>query len=425
MSQALRTVVRRSTPLIFIPLLFIFAAAGCSGTSSGAGMAFKKSSNPAIDKSQTKSDSKAQEDEFLSDPLGESGNKAGAAPKTTAKAHPKNVLKTAFSQVGKPYRYGGSKPETGFDCSGFVKWVYSQYGIGLPRSSGDMMGSGTSISRKDLKPGDLVFFGKKKRITHVGIYTGDNKYIHSPSSGKSIKESSLDDRARGEYYAGARRLLKSDGRSGIDSDQKSAWVAQAEREMAVAKAAASAKVQAKTEESAPKAIAQADEQKADPIVVAESAGNDNVERQPVQVAASEVKTEAKSKPAPAGKAPASAQKARKHQVASGDTIYTLARKYGVTREALAKANNLEGEKAALLKLGQTLTIPASSTTTTAKSASAKAPAKKHKVASGDTLYDLARKYGVSADALAKANALEGKKVANLKLGQTLVIPAKN
>lgn len=423
MSQALRTVVRRSTPLIFIPLLFIFVAAGCSGTSSGMGMALKKSSNPAINKNQTKSDSQAQEDEFVADPLEESGSKADATPKTTAKAHPKNVLKTAFSQVGKPYRYGGSKPETGFDCSGFVKWVYSQYGIGLPRSSRDMMGSGTSISRKDLKPGDLVFFGKKKRITHVGIYTGDNKYIHSPSSGKSIKESSLDDRARGEYYAGARRLLKYDGRSGINNDQKSAWVAQAEREMAVAKASASAKAQLKTEEAAPKAVAQADEQKAAPM--AESAGNDSIDQKPVQVAAVEVKTEAKTKPAPAGKAPAASQKARKHQVASGDTIYTLARKYGVTREALAKANNLEGEKAALLKLGQTLIIPATTQTAAVQSASAKSAAKKHKVASGDTLYDLARKYGVSADALAKANALEGKKVANLKLGQTLVIPAKN
>lgn len=423
MSHVLRTVVRRSTPLIFIPFLFIFVAAGCSGTSSGVGMALKKSSNPTINKNQTKSDSQAQEDEFVADPLGESGSKADAAPKTTAKAHPKNVLKTAFSQVGKPYRYGGSKPETGFDCSGFVKWVYSQYGIGLPRSSRDMMGSGTSISRKDLKPGDLVFFGKKKRITHVGIYTGDNKYIHSPSTGKSIKESSLDDRARGEYYAGARRLLKYDSRSGIDNDQKSAWVAQAEREMAVAKAAASAKAQVKTEEASPKAVAQVDEQKAAPVAVAESAGNDSVDEKPIQVAEAEVKIEAKSKPAPAGKAPAASQKSRKHQVASGDTIYNLARKYGVTREALAKANNLEGEKAALLKLGQTLIIPA--TTTTVKSASAKAAAKKHKVASGDTLYDLARKYGVSADALAKANALEGKKVANLKLGQTLVIPAKN
>jgi|GEM_PF-881177 len=402
MSQALRTNLRRSAPLLFIPLLLIFAAAGCTGTSGGMGMALKKSSNPTLDSS--KPDHDPQEDEFVPDPLGESANKSGSAPKAAAKAHPKSVLKTAFSQVGKPYRYGGTKPETGFDCSGFVKWVYSQYGIGLPRSSGDMMTAGASISRKELKPGDLVFFGKKKRITHVGIYTGDNKYIHSPRTGKSIMESSLDDRARGEYYAGARRLLKHD-----------AWVAQAEREMAVAKASISAQSKAaapaKAEEAAPKIIAQADE--AQTGLSAEAAGDTGSE-QSVQTA----KVEA-PQPAPASKAGVG-QKTRKHQVASGDTIYTLARKYGVTREALAKANNLEGEKAALLKLGQTLTIPDAGSQKIASGSAAK----KHKVASGDTLSDLARKYGVSADALAKANALEGKKVANLKLGQTLVIPPK-
>lgn len=450
MSDALRIPIHRSAPLLFILLLSISAYTGCTGASTGMGQALKNTPSGQTADSAPLS-GQPQEDDFLADPLGEA-DKSGPA----AKAHPRSVLKTAFSQVGKPYRYGGSKPETGFDCSGFVKWVYSQYNIGLPRSSGDMMAAGTSISRKDLKPGDLVFFGKKKRITHVGIYTGDNKYIHSPRAGKTIQESSLDDRARGEYYAGARRLLKHDGRAVSNNDQKSIWVEQAEREMAMAKASigsgaapaltkasgatktvpAVAKVSGATEtvpvvaaasmapEEAPsKVTAQAGEPDAVTHIVAaistdQTPGSADDQPQTIQVAKADVQAE-ENRPVPINKTPAANPAVKKHQVTSGDTIYSLARKYGITREALAKANNLEGEKAALLKLGQTLTIPP----VTAKTASNQ-NLKKHKVASGDTLYDLARKYGVSADALAKANSLEGRQVANLKLGQTLVIPPK-
>ncbi|MGL4208631.1 MAG: C40 family peptidase [Candidatus Adiutrix sp.] len=117
-----------------------------------------------------------------------------------------SVMETAFSQVGRPYRYGGNTPETGFDCSGFVKWVYEQYDINLPRHSGHMLTVGQPVGIEELRPGDLVFFGKK-RVSHVGIYTGDNKYIHSPRRGKSIQESKLTDRSRGERYMGGRRLI--------------------------------------------------------------------------------------------------------------------------------------------------------------------------------------------------------------------------
>lgn len=435
MGDAFRILIHRSAPLLFIFFLSISVSTGCTGTSTGMSQALKNTPSGQTADSAPLS-GQPQEDEFLADPLGEA-DKSGPA----AKAHPRNVLKTAFSQVGKPYRYGGSKPETGFDCSGFVKWVYSQYNIGLPRSSGDMMAAGTSISRKDLKPGDLVFFGKKKRITHVGIYTGGNKYIHSPRAGKTIQESSLDDRAGGEYYAGARRLLKPDGRTAGNNDQKSIWVEQAEREMAVAKASIGSKtapVAAKAS-SAPETVpvvaaaymvpaeasseftAQAGEPDTVKHIVAAISADQTListddQPQPIHVARADVQVE-ENRPVLINKTPAANPAVKKHQVTAGDTIYSLARKYGVTREALAKANNLAGEKAALLKLGQTLTIPPS----TAKTTSAQ-NLKKHKVTSGDTLYDLARKYGVSADALAKANSLEGRQTANLKLGQTLVIP---
>lgn len=416
MSDALRAAVRRSTPLIFIPLMLILLASGCATSTGGKNLGLKQPSGPALDSADLDDDS--DDGEFVADPLKEPNQAASSSsivPKAVAKAHPKSILKTAFSQVGKPYRYGGSKPETGFDCSGFVKWVYGQYGIGLPRSSGDMMAAGDSVTRKDLKPGDLVFFGKKKRITHVGIYTGDNKYIHSPRTGKSIQESSLDDRGRGEYYVGARRLLRQNGLTAIDDQQKSAWVKQAEREMAVAKAVAKAESKAETK-TEPKAAVKE-------TMVASAAPSKADENRPVTASAAGDQPAEEKQPAPAKK-PA-AKNPTQHKVAAGDTIYTLARKYGVTRADLAKANNLEGEKAALLKLGQVLVIPGpSSNSSAAKTASAKGH-KKHTVASGDTLYDLVRKYGVTRAELAKANNLEGEKVANLQLGQTLVIPPKS
>jgi cell wall-associated NlpC family hydrolase/LysM repeat protein len=320
---------------------------------------------------------------------------ANLSVRPTGRASVKNVLRTAFSQVGNPYRPGGVKPETGFDCSGFVKWVYGQYGVKLPHSSGDMMAAaGQSVSRQELKPGDVVFFGRKKRVTHVGIYTGGNKYIHSPSSGKWVQESSLDDRSRGEYYVGARRILKPDGpHQTISEEQKSAWVEQASRQFALAKAG--------TNLSKAKAT------------------------KPLQVAAAAPKAGA-DKPLPV----AAANKARTHKIDAGDTLSGLARKYGVTSVALTQANHLTSD---VLRPGKTLIIPAAAakTAVAANKAAAPAPAQKsgpetrhHKVASGDTLYDLARKYGVSPEALAKANNLGAQKMAALKLGQNLVIPPR-
>ena len=140
----------------------------------------------------------------------------------------RSILRTAFSQVGRPYKFGGVSPQTGFDCSGFVGWVYGQNGVPLPRSSREMFGQGQAVARSELAPGDLVFFGRKKRVTHVGIYTGNNRYIHSPRRGKTIQESGLDDRDRGEYYFGARRLLSGAGQAAIDPAPAAGSLASAE-----------------------------------------------------------------------------------------------------------------------------------------------------------------------------------------------------
>lgn len=469
-SQRVKTWTRS---FLFLPVVLVLALNGCVSTKAGA---------------------LAREEARKKEAATVMAEKA-AEQKVAAKSSG-GILKTAFSQVGKRYRYGGSSPETGFDCSGFVKWVFSQHDINLPRSSGDMMGRGQVVERKELKPGDLVFFGRKKRITHVGIYTGQNKYIHSPRTGKSIEESPLEARARGEYYVGARRIMTNLNVNELDETLKQAWMAAREASDETSDSAAY-DVQAPQQFNASESLS-GDESASAALVAFESAvetqANGNV-----------VKTEAAVFNAEAGQRLVVAeakeeQPEKKHRVISGDTIFNLARKYEVTPEALAKANKYTGKETPLLKVGQVLLIPAKVTRAevevviaaktqpavvvveplavakaepqvtqvapqvvkaesavvkpaaqvanaaaqsvkTAEVKAAPQPVAKvektvvaskassskvaqHKVVSGDTLYSLSRKYGVSSDALAKANNFADKEKTVLKLGQMLVVPGQ-
>ncbi len=108
------------------------------------------------------------------------------------------VVNIAKRYLGAPYRWGASGPNA-FDCSGFTMFVYRQVGVSLPHSSRAQYGAGQRVSRADLKPGDLVFFGSP--IHHVGIYVGGNSYIHAPHSGSVVKISSL---SRGDYVGACR-----------------------------------------------------------------------------------------------------------------------------------------------------------------------------------------------------------------------------
>lgn len=119
------------------------------------------------------------------------------------------ILQTAEQHVGTPYRYGGASPG-GFDCSGFVMYIFSQYGIDLPRTASDQASVGIHIDKKDLKPGDLVFFNcGGSGINHAGIYSGNGYFIHSssPRSGGVIY-SSLEEGYYLQHYIGARRILR-------------------------------------------------------------------------------------------------------------------------------------------------------------------------------------------------------------------------
>lgn len=103
------------------------------------------------------------------------------------------VLKIAVSELGTPYRYGGSTPR-GFDCSGLVYYAYYQTGIRVPRSTTAQYRHARPIALKNLQPGDLVFFRTAHRsISHVGIYAGNARFIHAPSRGRVVSYDSLDD----------------------------------------------------------------------------------------------------------------------------------------------------------------------------------------------------------------------------------------
>jgi len=122
--------------------------------------------------------------------------------------NPGAVTSYARSLIGVPYKYGGSTPETGFDCSGFVSYVYKQsIGLSLPRSTRLLSQEGKPIMSSQLREGDLVFFDTNKRsFSHVGIYLGDERFIHAPSSGGSVRIVDMSSPYWKKHYNGARRI---------------------------------------------------------------------------------------------------------------------------------------------------------------------------------------------------------------------------
>ena len=130
---------------------------------------------------------------------------AGAAPSTSTRV--KTVLQRAFALLGTPYRWGGSSPDGGFDCSGLVGYVFRSIGIDLPRVSRAMANEGVAITdRTALAEGDLVFFGRRGRVDHVGIYVGDGKFLHAPRTGRDVTVSSLTSGYWAQKYMEARRV---------------------------------------------------------------------------------------------------------------------------------------------------------------------------------------------------------------------------
>ncbi len=135
----------------------------------------------------------------------------------------KKIIRCALKLYSTPYKWGGTSVEKGIDCSFFVKFVFSELGINLPRTSKEQFKVGIPVEKEQLKCGDLVFFkkvryrklkGKIKRyeyINHVGIYLMNNEFIHATRGSKKVTISSLEEKYYKLHYAGARRVFKDDG----------------------------------------------------------------------------------------------------------------------------------------------------------------------------------------------------------------------
>ena len=133
------------------------------------------------------------------------------APAIAPSAQAEDVLFRALGLVGTPYRWGGNTPESGFDCSGLIGYVYRDAaGLQLPRSTREMSAlPAPRVPRQQLGPGDLLFFatGGGRQVSHAGIYVGEGRFVHAPSSGGTVRLDSLADSYWQPRYLDARRVL--------------------------------------------------------------------------------------------------------------------------------------------------------------------------------------------------------------------------
>lgn len=126
----------------------------------------------------------------------------------TVATNTSSLINTAMGMIGIPYRFGGTSADTGFDCSGFVRAIYQDtVGHLLPRRADEQAKATQKIDKKELKPGDLVFFNTMRRaFSHVGIYVGNGQFIHSPSKGKTVRVEDMNTSYWAKRFNGARRV---------------------------------------------------------------------------------------------------------------------------------------------------------------------------------------------------------------------------
>jgi len=128
-------------------------------------------------------------------------------PGEAATADPgRALLEAAETRIGAPYRYGGAGPEA-FDCSGLVAYAHRQVGIAVPRTAAEQFSKAAPVERRELRPGDLVFFRLAGRgVGHVGIYAGDDRFVHAPQSGGHVRVASLAEEWYRQRFVGAGRF---------------------------------------------------------------------------------------------------------------------------------------------------------------------------------------------------------------------------
>lgn len=112
-------------------------------------------------------------------------------PDSSARSPGAKAAAVALDQVGVRYRYGGNGPQ-GFDCSGLVHYAYRQAGVSVPRTTGDLWAAAADVDRNDLRAGDILFFRIEGKMSHVGMYLGERRFVHAPQSGRRVSVASLD-----------------------------------------------------------------------------------------------------------------------------------------------------------------------------------------------------------------------------------------
>jgi len=138
----------------------------------------------------------------------ESRNRAVNPPTTkqTIESRGQQIANLAQRMIGKPYRYGGEDPATGFDCSGLVHYTHGAVGISVPRVSRDQYRRAKKIPLAAAEPGDIIFFSDAVKLSHIAIYLGDGRFVHAPSSGKTVSEGRLNAAYYQQHLVGVGRL---------------------------------------------------------------------------------------------------------------------------------------------------------------------------------------------------------------------------
>ena len=140
-------------------------------------------------------------------PVAEAPRRVTVEPRIADAALGSAIADVAMGMVGTRYRYGGTDPLEGFDCSGLVYYAYEQAGYRVPRTSQELFRAARKISIGDADPGDLMFFQDQTKLSHVGIYLGDGLFVHAPASGQNVAVGSLESPYYLEHLVAVGRLL--------------------------------------------------------------------------------------------------------------------------------------------------------------------------------------------------------------------------
>ena len=145
--------------------------------------------------------------EYLADQNGGSSDGNNSGSTVTGSGTAAEIARFVCSFVGYSYVYGGSKPSTGFDCSGLMYYCLRQYGYSMNRTADDQMDQGTAVSRDELQVGDLVFIGSGSDANHVCMYIGDGNFVHASTPSTGVRINSLNETYYTNRYIGARRII--------------------------------------------------------------------------------------------------------------------------------------------------------------------------------------------------------------------------